>query len=99
MLTRQTQIPTHARGKVRALVKAHKHWPVFLRKQGLISASAKNSDLLTFALWYPDLAAQIEAIIRPPQTAAELEFARWERNTRTLKRLKRLLAIAEKQFA
>ena len=32
-LTRSTQIPTHARGKVRALVKAHKHWKVFLRKK------------------------------------------------------------------
>ena len=63
MLTRSTQIPTHARGKVRALVKAHKHWPVFLRKKGMLSASAKNADLIEFALYYPELMAGIEALL------------------------------------
>ena len=62
-LTRSTQIPTHARGKVRALVKAHKHWKVFLRKKAIISASAKNADLIEFALYYPELIAGIEAAI------------------------------------
>ena len=64
-LTRSTQIPTHARGKVRALVKAHKHWPVFLRKKSIISASARNADLIEFALYYPELVAGIEALISP----------------------------------
>lgn len=63
MLTRTTRIPTAVRGKVRALVKAHKWWPVFLRKEGMISANAKNADLIRYALFYPELAAQIEALM------------------------------------
>ena len=61
MLTQQTQIPTHARGKVRALVKSHKGFTAFLLEKDLISASAKNRDLIEFALRHPQLTAQIEA--------------------------------------
>jgi hypothetical protein len=69
MLTQQTQIPTHARGKVRALVKAHKDWPAFLAENDLISASAKNAHLIAFALRHAELAAQVEAIIMPTRPA------------------------------
>ena len=90
LLTRSTQIPTHARGKVRALVKAHTHWKVFLRKKAILSASAKNADLIEFALYYPELIAGIEALLgMAPTTAA----------VRNIECLRQLLKIAEKQFA
>jgi cobaltochelatase CobS len=63
MLTINTQIPTAARGQVRSLVKAHALWPAFLVEKGLISASARNADLIEFALRHPSLAAQIEAVL------------------------------------
>lgn len=65
MLTQDTQIPTHARGKVRALVKAHKGFTAFLLEKDLISACAKNRDLIQFALRHPALTAQIETILMP----------------------------------
>lgn len=65
MLTQTTQIPTHARGQVRALVKAHKDWPAFLTEKGMISASARNAQLIEFALRHPVLTAQIETILMP----------------------------------
>ena len=89
MLTRSTQIPTLARGKVRALVKAHKHWKVFLHKKGMLSASARNADLIEFALFYPELIAGIEAILGMSPTTAQV---------RHVECLKQLLAIAECQF-
>ena len=64
-LTQSTQIPTHARGQVRALVKAHKDWKAFLEEKGTISASAKNADLIQFALRHPELTAQIETLLMP----------------------------------
>ena len=88
--TRSTQIPTHARGKVRALVKAHKHWKVFLRKKGILSANARNSDLIEFALFYPELTAGIEALLGMSPTTAQV---------RNIECLRQLLKIAEKQFA
>jgi hypothetical protein len=78
MLTPNTQIPTSTRGQVRALVKAHRAWPAFLNKKGLISASAKNVDLIEFTLRHPALKAQIEQILQnyvataPQQNAAVL---------------------------
>ena len=63
MLTLQTQIPTISRGLVRSVVKAHSDWPAFLVEKGLISASAKNADLIEFALRYPVLTQKIEAIL------------------------------------
>jgi hypothetical protein len=62
-LTPHTPIPTAARGKVRALVKAHPHWHLFLEANELISASAKNSDLIKFALFHPALVTQIEQLL------------------------------------
>ena len=53
MLTPQTQIPTHARGQVRALIKAHKDWKAFLDEKGIISASARNADLIEFRITAP----------------------------------------------
>jgi MoxR-like ATPase len=64
MLTVSTQIPTIARGQVRSLVKGHADWHLYLLEKGLISAAARNADLLDFALRYPDLTAKIEAILR-----------------------------------
>lgn len=65
MLTQSTQIPTHARGKVRALVKAHKGFTAFLLEKDLISARAKNRHLIEFALRHPELTARIETILMP----------------------------------
>ena len=79
MLTRSTQIPTHARGKVRALVKAHKGF----------SAQAKNKDLLEFALRHPGLVAQIEALLMPirPQIAPTASVEAPEATVRIIERL------------
>lgn len=68
MLTVNTQIPTLARGQIRALVKAHKDWRLFLEAKEIISADAKNRDLLEFALFHPTLVAQIEQILDLPAT-------------------------------
>lgn len=73
MLTLTTQIPTHARGQVRALVKAHKGFTAFLLEKDLISAQARNRDLIEFALRHRELTAQIETVlmpIRPPIPAS-----------------------------
>ena len=78
MLTVSTPIPTSARGKVRALVKAHQDWRLFLEAKGIISADAKNRDLLEFALFHPKLAAQIEQLINPLPTL-EAQVAEIER--------------------
>jgi len=64
MLNPATQIPTSCRGTIRALVKAHTDWPNYLRDKGLVSASARNADLLDFALKHADLAQKIEAILQ-----------------------------------
>src|SRR6187402_978010 len=74
MLTPQTQIPTAARGQVRSLVKASAGWAAFLTEKGLISASARNADLIEYALRHPMLAAQIEAVLQghtSPQAPAD----------------------------
>lgn len=63
MLTINTQIPTAVRGQVRALVKAHNDWPNFIKSRNIVSATAKNSELLEFALQHQDLALKIEAIL------------------------------------
>lgn len=69
MLTQQTQIPTASRGKVRALVKAHSDWPAYLAERGLVSANAKNSDLLAFACRHIALAAQVYMLLHTePET-------------------------------
>jgi len=60
MLTLTTQIPTSLRGQLRAMVKAHPGWPAFLTAKALISASARNADLIEFALAHPALKARIE---------------------------------------
>ena len=73
MLTQNTQIPTAVRGQIRALVKAHPDWHNFIGAQGLISASAKNADLLNFALRYPALTAQIEAILNLTSADAQAD--------------------------
>jgi hypothetical protein len=62
-LTHSTQIPTAARGKVRALVKAHRYWPDYLIGTGKLSASITNAELIRFALGHADLTAQIEAVL------------------------------------
>lgn len=63
MLTVNTQIPTAARGQIRALVKAHNDWTNFIKSRNIVSATAKNSELLEFALQYPELTTQIEMIL------------------------------------
>jgi len=64
MLTVSTPIPTSLRGKIRALVKAHASWHGFLGEKGMLSASARNADLLEFALRHPTLANWIEQMLR-----------------------------------
>jgi MoxR-like ATPase len=64
MLTLNTQIPTAARSAIRALVKAHADWPAFLVEKGItVPANARKSDVIEFALRYPALVTQIEAIL------------------------------------
>jgi hypothetical protein len=82
MLTVSTPIPTSLRGKVRALVKAHAGWHGFLTEKAIISASARNADLLEFALRYSTLTEGIEQMLaeyeaaRPAESAATLMLAR-----------------------
>jgi hypothetical protein len=63
MLTASTPIPTSLRGKIRALVKAHAGWHEFLTEKDIISASARNADLLEFALRHPQLTNWIEQLL------------------------------------
>jgi len=63
------------------MVKAHPGWKAFLDAKGILSASAKNADLIEFALLKPQLAAQIEQILltyaatAPQHSAAVLVLA------------------------
>jgi len=75
MLNAYTPIPTSLRGQIRARVKAHPHWPAFLIEKGLISASARNADLIEFALRHQELKAQLEQGLRNHQSAAPRESA------------------------
>jgi len=75
MLTVATPIPTSLRGRVRAMVKAHPHWPAFLHEKGLISASARNADLLEFAMRHRTLAGQIRQLLAGYASSAPHESA------------------------
>lgn len=81
MLTVSTPIPTSLRGRIRALVKSHAGWRLFLVSRGIISAQAKNRDLIEYALCHPKLAAQIgqmlarHAAAKPKEDAAVLMLA------------------------
>jgi hypothetical protein len=75
MLTLSTPIPTSLRGQVRALVKAHPGWRLFLVSKSIISAQAKNRDLIEYALCHPKLTTQIEALLENYTTAAPAESA------------------------
>jgi len=68
-----TPIPTSLRGKIRALVKAHAGWHGFLAKKGIVSARAKNADLIEFALRHPTLANWIELMLADYAAAAPAE--------------------------
>jgi hypothetical protein len=70
MLTPSTQIPTSLRGQVRALVKAHAAWPAYLTEKDIISANAKNADLIEFALQHALLKTQIEQMLQHHIAAA-----------------------------
>jgi len=82
MLTISTQIPTSLRGKIRALVKTHTDWHGFLGEKGIISANARNADLLEFALRHPTLTEWISQMLadyeaaRPTESVATLVLAR-----------------------
>ena len=82
MLTVSTPIPTSLRGKIRALVKAHAGWHGFLAEKNIISANARNADLIEFALRHPTLANWIELMLadyeaaRPGESAATVMLAR-----------------------
>jgi len=73
MLTVSTPIPTSLRGKIRALVKAHADWHGFLAEKNIISASARNADLLEFALRHPTLANWIDQMLAEYSAAAPAE--------------------------
>jgi hypothetical protein len=81
MLTQNIPIPTSLRGQIRARVKAHPAWPAFLAEKDLLSASAKNADLIEFALRHQQLKAQLEQVLQtytaaaPAQSAATLMLA------------------------
>jgi hypothetical protein len=63
------------RGQVRARVKAHPGWKAFLDHKGILSASARNADLIEFALQQPQLATQIKQTLQNYQTAAPQQSA------------------------
>jgi hypothetical protein len=73
MLNACTPIPTSLRGQIRARVKAHPSWKAFLDEKGILSASARNADLIEFALQHPQLAAQIEQVLQSYGRAAPKE--------------------------
>ena len=75
MLTLSTPIPTSLRGQVRALVKAHASWPTYLAEKDIVSANARNADLIEFASSHPTLAAQIETLLDNYAAAAPKECA------------------------
>lgn len=79
MLTVSTQIPTAVRGKIRALVKSHPEWRLFLEAKEIISANAKNQDLIEFALFHPTLTSQIEQILN--ETPADKAVAPIDKRT------------------
>lgn len=70
VLTINTPIPTSLRGKVRALVKSYPGWQGFLIEKAIISASARNVDLIEFTLRHPTLKAQIEQMLTSYAAAA-----------------------------
>lgn len=83
MLSPSIQIPTAVRGTVRSIVKAHKDWQAFITAKGKLSAQALNADLLEFAMLYPQLAADIEAVLNvatpnAPETTDENDMADME---------------------
>lgn len=63
MLTLNTQIPTLLRGKVRAMVKAHRQWRAFLDEKQMLSSAARNRDLIEFALRHKTLRQAIEGML------------------------------------
>lgn len=63
MLTLTTQIPTLLRGKVRAMVKAHRQWKAFLDEKQMLSSQARNRDLIEFALRHKTLRQAIEGML------------------------------------
>ena len=73
MLTISTPIPTSLRGKIRALVKAHAGWHGFLAEKNIVSASARNTDLLEFALRHPTLASWIDQMLMEYTAATPYE--------------------------
>jgi hypothetical protein len=75
MLNLSTPIPTSLRGQVRALVKAHPAWPAYLAGKDIVSANARNADLIEFASSHPTLAAQIETLLDNYAAAAPKECA------------------------
>ena len=52
------------------MVKAHLGWRLFLVSKGIVSAQAKNRDLIEYALCHPKLAAQIEHMLQAHTAAA-----------------------------
>jgi hypothetical protein len=74
-LRSSTPIPTSLRGRVRALVKAHADWPAYLTGKDIVSANARNVDLIEFALRHPTLKAQIEHMLQTHTAAAPKQSA------------------------
>ena len=93
MLTLSTPIPTSLRGQIRARVKAHPNWKAFLDGKGILSASAKNADLIAFALQHPQLAAQIEQVLRTYESAAPVTAGGDKESASTLMLAKRVEAL------
>jgi hypothetical protein len=99
MLTQNTQIPTSLRGQIRARVKAHPAWPAFLAEKDLLSASAKNADLLEFALRHQQLKAQLEQVLQTYTAAAPRESASTLMLARRIEQLLMAYAIKRKTAA
>lgn len=95
-LTLTTPLPSSLRGQIRARVKAHPHWPAFLHEKGLLSASAKNADLIEFALRHPLLKTIIEQVLSNHATAAPRESTAVLIQINRLENLLRAYAIRRK---
>jgi cobaltochelatase CobS len=74
------QIPTAARGAVRAFIKADARWEPWINAKGIASRDARNSDLLVYAAEH-DMLAQVEHIIANAVGSAPIAAAPLENST------------------
>lgn len=69
MLTQNTQIPTQARGALRAFIRGHAGFDAWARRMGMASRDVRNQHLIDYAL-ENGLEAQVMQIINAPMAPA-----------------------------